>query len=482
MTISTITTSEGQLKSYGKLSGHPREWVDRTKNLPIDLYSIDGETLNELQLKWVQYAFNYFRSKVKALEKLAEEQNTTRIEQLDDVVPILFQHTAYKSYPLSLIEKKCYGLLTKWLDKFTTHDLSGCYNIQAKSIDNWLDQVEANSDLLVVHSSGTSGKLSFLPRSQTEMTNYINGFFMMLELQNGVNFHETKMPFIAPVFRGGRQLAQRVCSLIGPIIAGGGENFVTAYDFPMSADFLSLAGRVKAAQTKGELGKLQLIKAMAWNKGELIRMKKAQPKAMEKFFHRITTEYEGQQVFLIGTWNMLVEPALQGIEKGIKHVFAPTSAILTGGGMKGAVYPEGWYEKTCEFWGFKQIRDAYGMTETTGGGAAMCEHNSYHIPPFHVPFVLDPETGEPYPRKGTHTGRFAFYDLLTESYWGGFITGDKVTIHWDNCPCGLKGPWLENNVIRYSEEQGGNDKISCAGVHEAHDNLLDFLIKDEEKT
>ncbi|MFX1283272.1 MAG: hypothetical protein ACFFB5_06435 [Promethearchaeota archaeon] len=178
---------------------------------------------------------------------------------------------------------------------------------------------------------------------------------------------------------------------------------------------------------------------------------------------------------------MLVEPALQGIEKGIKNIFAPTSAILTGGGMKGAVYPEGWYEKTCEFWGFKQIRDAYGMTETSGGGAALCEYNHYHILPYHVPFVLDPDTGEAYPREGVHTGRFAFYDLLTETYWGGFVSGDKVTIHWDNCACGLKGPWLENNIIRYSEEQGGDDKISCAGVHEAHDNLLDFLLEDEEE-
>ncbi|MHA2246440.1 MAG: hypothetical protein ACXADY_15980 [Candidatus Hodarchaeales archaeon] len=482
MTISTEELKGESIESYGKLSGHPREWVDRTKNIPKDLYSIDGEALNELQLKWVRHVFNYFRPKVKALEKLATEQNITAIEKLDDVVPILFQHTAYKSYPLSLIEKKRFGLLTKWFDKFTTHDLSGCYDIKAKGIDDWLDQLETNSKLLVVHSSGTTGKLSFLPRSQSEMTNYINGLFMMIELQTGHNYHEKKMPFIAPVFRGGRQLAQRVCSQIGPIIAGSEKDYVTAFNFPMSADFMSLAGRLKAAKAKGELGKLQLIKAMAWNKGELIRMKKAQPKAMEEFFTRITTEYGGKEVFLLGTWNMLVEPALQGIEKGIKNVFAPTSGVLTGGGMKGAVYPDGWYEKTCEFWGFEKIRDAYGMTETTGGGAASCEFNNYHIVPYHVPFVLDPETGNPLPREGTQTGRFGFVDLLTESYWGGFITGDKVTIHWDTCKCGIKGPWLENNIVRYSEEQGGDDKISCAGVHEAHDNLLDFLLENEEDT
>ena len=142
MTISTSKTSEGQIEPYGKLSGHPREWVDRSKNIPTDLFSIGGDTLNALQLKWVQHMFNYYRPQVKALDKLATEQKIDEIKTLDDVVPVLFQHTAYKSYPLSLIEKKRFATLTKWFDKFTTHDLSSCYNVKAKSIDNWLDQIE----------------------------------------------------------------------------------------------------------------------------------------------------------------------------------------------------------------------------------------------------------------------------------------------------------------------------------------------------
>ena len=480
MTISSTKTTEGQIEPYGKLSGHPRDWVDRSKNTPTDLFSIGGDTLNALQLKWVQHAFNYFRPQVKALDKLAKEQGIDIIETLDDVVPVLFQHTAYKSYPLSLIEKKRFGTLTKWFDKFTTHDLSSCYDVQAKGIDDWLDQVEAISGLEVVHSSGTSGKLSFLPRSKDEMDNYLNGFLMGLEILTEHNFHEKHMPVIAPIFRDGRQLTQRVVSMLGPIITEKEEDFITAFNFPMSADFMSIAGRIKAAQAKGELGKLQLIKAMAWNKGELIRMKKAMPKAMEEFYDKITTEYAGRQIFLMGTWPQLVPPALEGLEKGIKNIFSPDSAVLCGGGLKGNVYPEGWYEKTCEFWGFKQIRDAYGMTEMTGGGAPSCEYHHYHIAPYHVPFVLDPDTGKPYPREGKQTGRFAFLDILTETYWGGFITGDKVTVHWDECPCGLKGPWIENNVIRYSEEQGGDDKISCAGVTEAHENMLDFLTEEED--
>ena len=57
MTTTTEIIEKTTEESFGKLSGHPREWVDRTKNMPTDLYSIDGEKLNELQLKWVKKSF-----------------------------------------------------------------------------------------------------------------------------------------------------------------------------------------------------------------------------------------------------------------------------------------------------------------------------------------------------------------------------------------------------------------------------------------
>ena len=94
--------------------------------------------------------------------------------------------------------------------------------------------------------------------------------------------------------------------------------------------------------------------------------------------------------------------------------------------------------------------------------------------------MLDPETGDPLPREGNQTGRLAFYDLLADTYWGGFISGDEGTIHWETCPCGWKGAWLEKNIQRYSMKQGGDDKISCAGVQAAYDDFVDLLMDEEE--
>ncbi|MHA1975199.1 MAG: LuxE/PaaK family acyltransferase, partial [Candidatus Hodarchaeales archaeon] len=236
----------------------------------------------------------------------------------------------------------------------------------------------------------------------------------------------------------------------------------------------------QAAKAKGELGKLQMIKALTYNKGELLKMKRNRPKWMKAFFDNLLDNYRGKQVFVMGTTVSLLEAAIEGEKNGLSHVFASNSGIVTGGGMKGFNPPENWKEIMCDFYGVKSIRDGYGMTETTGY-CPSCEHDHYHIYPYLIPFVLDPDTGKPLPRQGVQTGRFAFYDLLTESYWGGFITGDEVTIHWDDlCECGRKGPWLEKKIQRYSEKQGGTDKISCAGVQEAYDNFVDYLLELSE--
>jgi len=69
-------------------------------------------------------------------------------------------------------------------------------------------------------------------------------------------------------------------------------------------------------------------------------------------------------------------------------------------------------------------------------------------------------------------------DLMPDSYWGGLVSGDEVTMAgWDEpCACGRTGPYLESTIRRFSEAQGGDDKINCAGAPEAHDRAIDFLV------
>jgi hypothetical protein len=102
----------------------------------------------------------------------------------------------------------------------------------------------------------------------------------------------------------------------------------------------------------------------------------------------------------------------------------------------------------------------------------------YHLSPWIVPFILDPDTSWLKPRQGLQTGRFAFFDLLPTSHWGGFITGDELEIDFDGtCSCGATSLNAAFEVARLSEKRGGDDKITCAASPAAHAQAMAYLVE-----
>ena len=162
-------------------------------------------------------------------------------------------------------------------------------------------------------------------------------------------------------------------------------------------------------------------------------------------------------------------------------MFGAGSVLMTGGGSKGRVLPDGWRQQIFDFVGFDSYYEFYGMSELMAN-CPRCAEGNFHIPPVLVPFVLDPDSGHPLPRTGQQTGRFALFDLMPDSYWGGLITGDEVTVAgWDEpCRCGRTGPYAFPVIRRFSETQGGDDKINCAGAPEAHDRAVSFLLEQSQ--
>ena len=67
--------------------------------------------------------------------------------------------------------------------------------------------------------------------------------------------------------------------------------------------------------------------------------------------------------------------------------------------------------------------------------------------------------------------------LATALLAGSFGEGDKVTVDWDTqCACGRTTAHLSSRIERYSELQGGGDKINCAGSRAAHGEAMDYLV------
>jgi hypothetical protein len=152
--------------------------------------------------------------------------------------------------------------------------------------------------------------------------------------------------------------------------------------------------------------------------------------------------------------------------------------LTSGGGSKGRVLPPDYKRQIFDFLGFERHFEFFGMSELMAN-APRCEAGQFHFPPVIVPFALDPDTGRALPCAGRQTGRLAVMDLLPDSYWGGLVSGDEVTLAgFDTpCACGRRGPYLEPGIRRYSEIRGGDDKVNCAGAPEAHDHAVDFLLE-----
>ena len=117
-----------------------------------------------MQLDGLKLRFSQLREGVGYLKKLADRQGVDAIETIDDVVPLLFEHTVYKSYPSSLLEKSRFPMINSWLGKLTTVPIGEIDVSKCDSIDSWIATMDAESDLCLHHSSGTSGTVSLFSK------------------------------------------------------------------------------------------------------------------------------------------------------------------------------------------------------------------------------------------------------------------------------------------------------------------------------
>jgi hypothetical protein len=446
-----------------------------------ELFGMDRPAVEAFQLKAVKQRLEKLAPLVSALRNQMEEAGVTGIQTLDDVVPLLFPHTTYKSYPVSLIERSRFDHLTRWLSSVTSIDLSGVDASKCEGIDDWLGVLERCTPLLPFHTSGTTGKLSFYPRTTTESDLWSYHFIKLLQgfgNEPGIKlgFDGVRLPAISAAPKTGRFATQRLNVFLARYVSPTPEQTYTMTGENLSADLQALSGRVRMAQAKGELSSLTLTEGMRAALKRYIADQERGPQDVGEFFESILGELRGKRVFICGLTTTYLDAALYGASRGLHDVFDSTSLMTTGGGGKGTGLPPDWLEQIIAFTGIKDTLVLYGMTETTGM-MKMCKEGYYHIPPVFIVYLLDPQTGALLPRTGTQTGRFACMDLLPSTYWGGIISGDKVTVEWDReCPCGRKGAHIHRDITRYSEAITGDDKISCAATIDNTDASLQQLL------
>jgi hypothetical protein len=443
------------------------------------MHTIPRAELEALQREAMRRRFAEHRESIEMLRSLADRLDIKEVRELDDVVPLFFPHTAYKSYPAALIDRKRFDLMTKWLQKLTPEDLSRIDCTGCDSIEEWIDRLDAGSQLRVITSSGTTGTISIIPKDK-EGGYYgmrLWRLFLFQRFGEEPSKEEPIVDVIWPNYARGKLGHLRMVELLKREFTGNDESrFHPLYDEAINTDLLFLASKLRAAASRGELDRIEIDPKLLARKDEFQAMEARRPAQMQAFFERMTAQLAGKRVFMTGTYTLMYEIAKGGLERGVANVFAKDSAILTGGGTKGHVLPPDYMEVIKDFLGVDRIQEGYGMSEISAFHWA-CEESRYHVQPWVIPYVLDPVTSKPLPRKGVQTGRAAFYDVLLQSHWGGSISGDEITLDFENrCRCGLASVHIAHEIMRYSEKQGvQDDRITCNATQEVHDEAVNFL-------
>jgi len=430
---------------------------------PDQAYDQPASDIEPLQLRAAQELFEERREQIPLVARRAEEAGITRIETLQDIVPLLFAHTVYKSYPPSFVEKGQWGRMLQWLQTLSVADV-GHVNVEGvKDIDDWIARLW-DAGHMVLATSGSSGKCSFLNHTRGDQAMKKRHFR-----------HAVGWPFV-------RANADRTVFWLGPIkgpnsaceaATFGAENFgKPGHTYALTDQPLRIVDVSRMAALRKKMAEGSATPAeIAGFEQESARKGAEGREAMLKLADAIL-DHRKEPIMVAGMWAQYMMLIARARERGIGDgEFHPDTVVNAGGGVKGIALPPDYKEQVERFFG-KVVRPAaYGMTEMAQV-MPRCEAGRYHRSPGLIWLILDRE-GERLltaadGKDGVVEGRFGFLDLLYEGRWGGLITGDKVKVDFSlRCPCGRHGPTLFDSITRFAQA-GEDDHIGCAGTVDSY--------------
>lgn len=427
-------------------------------------HDLEPTELEDLQLAAANERLETQRSMIPVLDQRCTETGISAIKSREDLVPLLFSHATYKSYPASFVAKGQWDRLSLWLETVTTPQISAVDVSGVTDIDGWLERLKEHGYHLVA-TSGTTGKNSFLLMDEADVA-----------MSQAMSLTLVGFPNIIPA-RNDRPIVLLVPGNAPMRYCYGFKAYTRAFARPGAAHTLSdepmrVSDNIRAAALRKSMADGSITPAELAASGAEDEQRRT---VMDAAIRRITDlvlSYRDEPQYVLGpwaTWWRLMELAR---EKGIPDgSFHPQTVASITGGLKGMSLPDDYQEQMARFLGNVQRPKLYSMSEYSTV-APLCEAGMYHVAPWMMLLMLD-ESGEHLLEPGADgwtTGRVAFYDPGWSSRWGGIVSGDQATASYTNrCECGRPGPIIQDSIQRFSELSGaGDDKLTCGGTIEQY--------------
>ena len=426
-------------------------------------YDIPHADLLPVQLEAADEIFRDRLGRIRLLGNRAETGGVTAIRGLEDIVPVLFAHTTYKSYPETWLAEKRWDRLGKWLDTVSANRVEGIDLDGVSDFDDWLERLEARGHF-VSCSSGTTGKSAMMNATAEDLHYGSRDTATSVAWSTRTDpSHDRRVFALAPVAKIPRNDAVKR-ALTGAYALPG----VPLWDLPVPP---ITVGRITGmvALRKSIADGTALPEDIARYETESTSRQTAIDSAVIVAAEQMVAA-RGDKLFIIGMWTAIhkIAELVRAMGYAAKD-FSADNMIYVGGGLKGAVLPANYRDYIYETFNIRphHIHNFYGMQELNTT-FPKCSAGRYHSAPWLIPLLLD-DSGDTLiaPRKGEQEGRAAFFDLSLQGRWNGVISGDKIAIDYGPCACGALGPSIADNVTRYSDLAGG-DKISCSGTIDAY--------------
>ena len=419
-----------KLKSIFYLSLDKWKEVDKLIYGLEDYFSYNPKEIEEIKFKAIKEAFSHHYSNNLFYHRYCKDNNVIPddIKSMEDLSKIpLIPDKFFKDYPKEEPKE-----LYEWLYSASSVDI-GEYDFKGKNLDDFLVWAEKKLNGIVTHSSGTTGKFSFMFRDEITRKRMFYSADKILLFSIYPPDNDAHVIYPGPI---------KTHLTMGRWVAEGTKIFDENHRHFLTEKQLSLdIIRIMSGQINGMKDKIKLmVIKKAMNRGQINLLK-----LLEEM------ERNGKQIYMITFPFQLYDLMKIMEEKGIYlNLGKSNSVIITGGGWKIheniKISSTEMAKKIEEFFGIdiKNYRDVYGMSEMNAL-ALDCECRYKHIPPWIHPMILD----EDYEPVGYgEEGRFAFLDTAANSYPGFIITGDKLKL-LEACPeCEREGIVIKGEISR----------------------------------
>lgn len=426
-------------------------------------FDYDPAELREVQLEALRERLAERRGQIRVLDQRARDAGIESIEDFADLVPLLFAHTTYKSYPEAFVEKGRWDRMNLWLDTLATRKTEGVDLAGVRDVDDWLDRLHAAGHF-VFGTSGTTGKCSFLDQTEGDRSFTHRSLVLSSRWSTGVEPARDRPVFWLGPVKGFLRFGDWYEAVSGAFGRPGACYYLS--DERLRAAEVNRMGAMRRAIAEGRAAPEEI----ATFEREAVARQQRMDEALLRLVDRIV-EHRAEPMILFGMWSQHYAIAEAARARGVRDgEFHPETAIFIGGGLKGVNLPDDYREQVRQFYGVdpSRIRSGYGMSEMSTG-FPRCRADRYHCPPWIALLVLD-KTGETLldARRGPVEGRMAFFDFSIEGRWGGLISGDRIAADFSPCPCGARGPSVYEEIVRYTDLPEGDEKLTCAGTIEGY--------------